>query len=70
MAALVEVDVNVYVNPDQVQLVRPATPSEAKDRQLPLAVIILQNDQRYYVKGYVPEIAHRINKEKAIEATQ
>jgi hypothetical protein len=57
---LLEIDTNVYVNPDQVQVVRPATRFESLDRDCPCVAIIMQNDVRYYIKGYVPDIMRKL----------
>jgi hypothetical protein len=66
---IVEMHPNEYVNTDQIEIIRKATPTEtagrrwAKGRHQPITTIILQNDVRYYVKGYPSEIVKKINDE-------
>jgi hypothetical protein len=67
-AVFVEVAPGVYINPDQVTLVRATTPTEMhlkprweKGRRQPFVTILLQNDQRYYVRGYTSTVAKKLS---------
>lgn len=64
---LLEIDTNVYVNPDQVEIIRPATPFEKLDRVekcTPECTAIIFQTDRFYVKGYPNEIMRKLYPDK------
>lgn len=64
MASFIQVDADVYVNQDQVQIIRQATPSEMMGRTYPVTVIVMQNDVRFYVHNAPSEVAKKIKIEE------
>lgn len=59
---LVEITPYVYVAPEQIQLIRPATDFERLGRDCDPActTIFFQNDLRLYIKGYPNEIMSKL----------
>ena len=55
----VEID-NLFVNPEQVQIIRQAAPFEASGRQGPVTVLILEEGTRYFVHGYYKDIKEKL----------
>ena len=61
MACLVQIGPG-YVNVDQIQIVREATRHEQEGRGGAHTAIILQNDVKFFVSGYITTVMEKLHK--------
>jgi hypothetical protein len=67
IVALINVGADVYINPETVKLVRPATPSEMDGKHGPLTKIIMFDNLQVYVEGSVIDTVAKLKSQGKAE---